>query len=107
MNDGLKDAHRSSIIDVFRANSRVERAVLFGSRAMQNFTESSDIDIALFGKALTITDHGDILDSIEETTVPQRVDLLLFDKIEEPALRNHICQRGIELYRKQAPISEK
>jgi len=107
MTDGLKDTHRNSIIDVLRTNSRVERAVLFGSRATQNFTEGSDIDIALFGEALTITDHGDILDSIEELTVPQRVDLLLFDKIEEPALRNHICQRGIELYRKQGLISDR
>ncbi len=37
MTDGLKDTHRNSIIDVLRTNSRVERAVLFGSRATQNF----------------------------------------------------------------------
>lgn len=38
MTDGLKDAHRTAIIGALRANRRVERAVLFGSRAKETFT---------------------------------------------------------------------
>ena len=33
MTDGLKDVHREAIIGALAANDRVERAVLFGSRA--------------------------------------------------------------------------
>ena len=47
MTDGLKDAHREAIIAVLAANERVERAVLFGSRATGTNTVSSDVDIAL------------------------------------------------------------
>lgn len=34
MSDGLKVKHRAAIIATLAANDRVERAVLFGSRAM-------------------------------------------------------------------------
>ena len=33
MTDGLKDVHRQTIIAEIAANDRVERVVLFGSRA--------------------------------------------------------------------------
>ena len=81
MTDGLKDEHRTSIIDVLNANERVEWALLFGSRAMGTFTQESDVDIALFGESLTATDQAGLAMAMEELTVPQRVDLLLFDRI--------------------------
>ena len=105
MTDGLKEAHRTAIVDVLRANRRVERAVLFGSRAMETFTQGSDVDIALFGKALTTADQARLAAAMEELPVPQRVDLLLYDRIEDAALREHVRRDGIELYRKQENAS--
>ena len=101
MTDGLKDAHRAAIVNLLRANKHVERAVLFGSRAKQTFTPDSDVDIALFGKALTITDQGHLAAAMEELTIPQRVDLLLYHRIEDATLCEHVLQDGIELYRRQ------
>ena len=101
MTDGLKEAHRTAIVDVLRANGRVERAVLFGSRAKETFTQGSDVDIALFGEALTTADQARLAAAMEELPVPQRVDLLLYDGIEDAALRKHVRRDGIELYRKQ------
>ena len=101
MTDGLKDAHRTAIVNLLRANKRVERAVLFGSRAKQTFTPGSDVDIALFGKALTITDQAHLAAAMEELTIPQRVDLLLYHSIEDATLCEHVLQDGIELYRRQ------
>jgi uncharacterized protein len=60
MNDGLKDAHRAIIIGILSANPRVERAVLFGSRATGAFVSGSDVDIALFGDALTLDDQAEL-----------------------------------------------
>ncbi len=105
MTDGLKDAHRTAIVDVLRANGCVERAVLFGSRATETFTPGSDADIALFGEALTTADQARLAMAMEELTVPQRVDLLLYDGIEDAALRKHVRRDGIELYRKQENAS--
>ena len=101
MTDGLRDVHRTAIVDLLRANQRVERAVLFGSRAMQTFTDGSDVDIALFGKSLTTSDLARLAAAMEQLTIPQRVDLLLHDRVEDAKLRKHVQQDGIELYRRQ------
>ena len=101
MTDGLKAKHRAAIIDALAANDRVERAVLFGSRATETHTPASDVDIALFGDGLTLTDQVRLDAVIEALTVPQRVDLLLHATIDNDALREHIERQGVEWYRRQ------
>ena len=98
MTDGLKDEHREAIIAAIAANDRVERAVLFGSRATGTNTMSSDVDIALFGDRLTLTDHAHLAATLEELPIPQSVDLLLYSSIQSPSLREHIRKQGIECY---------
>ena len=103
MIDGLKAEYRDTIIDILAANERVERAVLFGSRAMETFTPASDVDIALFGDRLTLTDQANLAAAIDELPMAQRVDLLLHKTVNNDALRKHIEQHGVEWYRRRAP----
>ena len=98
MTDGLKDAHREAIIAALAANDRVERAVLFGSRATGTNTVTSDVDIALFGDRLTLTDQSRLATAIDEIPMAQTVDLLLYDSISDPILRKHIRKEGVEWY---------
>ena len=98
MTDGLKDAHREAITAVIAANDRVERAVLFGSRATGTNTVSSDVDIALFGERLTLTDQAHLAAALDEIPMAQSVDVLLFDSIRDRALREHIRVHGVEWY---------
>ena len=98
MTDGLKDAHRQAIIAVIAANDRVERAVLFGSRATGTNTVSSDVDIALFGDRLTLTDQARLAAALDEIPMAQSVDLLLYNSIQDPALRTHIRRQGVEWF---------
>ena len=104
MTDGLKDRYRTAIIDILAANERVEQAVLFGSRAMDTYTPGSDVDIVLFGRDLTQRDLARLNAAMEELTVPQRVDLLIFDRIRSKTLIEHIENRGIEFYRRSKVI---
>ncbi len=98
MTDGLKDAHREAIIAVIAANDRVERAVLFGSRATGTNTTTSDVDIALFGDRLTLTDQARLAAAVEEIPMAQSVDLLLYDSVRDRTLREHIQSDGIDWY---------
>ena len=98
MTDGLKDVHREAIIAEIAANSRVERAVLFGSRATGTNTVSSDVDIALFGDRLTLTDQARLAAALDEIPMAQSVDLLLHNSIQDRTLREHIRNQGIELF---------
>ena len=103
MTDGLKDAHRQAIIAEIAANERVERAVLFGSRATGTNTVSSDVDIALFGDRLTLTDQARLAAALDEIPMAQSVDLLLYNSIQDRTLREHIRQQGIEWYKRPTP----
>ena len=98
MTDGLKDAHREAIIAAIAANDRVERAVLFGSRATGTNTVSSDVDIALFGDGLTLTDHARLAAALDEIPMAQSIDLLLYDSIQDRTLREHIRSDGVEWF---------
>lgn len=100
MSDGLKAKHRAAIIATLAANDRVERAVLFGSRAMGTNTITSDVDIALFGQQLTLTDQASLAAACEELPMAQSVDLVLHSAIDNPALVEHIRSYGVEWYRR-------
>ncbi|HBP53055.1 MAG TPA: hypothetical protein DD643_01290, partial [Synechococcus sp. UBA8638] len=84
MSDGLKAHHRAAIITTLAANHRVEQAVLFGSRAMGANTVTSDVDIALFGDQLTLTDQAKLAAACEELPMAQSVDLVLHSTIDNP-----------------------
>lgn len=98
MNDGLKEKHRQAIIDILAAHKGVERAVLFGSRAMGTFTATSDVDIVLFGDGLSLDDQARLAREIDLMPIPQRVDLLRYRTIKDKKLRAHIRKHGVEWF---------
>jgi len=100
MNDGLKDKHRKAIFDILTANPRVERVVLFGSRAMGTFTTTSDVDLALFGDELTLTDQARLAAAIDKLPMAQQVDLLIYKSIDNDKLKQHIKKHGKEWFRR-------
>jgi len=103
MTDGLKPQYRRAIIETLSANPKVERVVLFGSRAMGTFTPTSDIDLALFGGDLTLSDQAALTEAMAELAIPQRVDILIHHRVENQALREHIRKHGVEWFaRKRA-----
>ena len=101
MIDGLKAKYRTAIIDALSSNDRVERAVLLCPRATETYTSASDVDIALFGDRLTSIDQARLNGIMDELTIPQRVDLLLYAMIDNDVLRKHIEKQGVEWYRRQ------
>jgi predicted nucleotidyltransferase len=82
---------------VFAAHPSVDRAVLFGSRAKGNYKNGSDIDLALFGP-LDHSEMGAIAWELDDLLLPWEIDLLLYDKIENADLREHIDRVGRLFY---------
>ena len=100
MNDGIKPAHRKTLIEILAANPKVEQVVLFGSRALGNHRPNSDIDLALYGKALDLDDLPRFQEEIEATTIPHQVDLLLINRIGNERLRRHVEKEGVAWFRR-------
>jgi len=104
--DGLKEEYKKTILNILTANPRVERIVLFGSRAMGTYSPESDIDLILYGDELTFTDLAELKEKLEETTIPQKVDLLLAKDIEKKELLEHIKKHGVEWWRRKNNFNE-
>lgn len=96
---GLFDTDLESIIRILGNQSKVEGALIFGSRAKGNFKTGSDVDIALKGDKLdfdTVSQVSYLLN--EETNMPYKFDVLNYHTIKEPELINHIDRVGIEVF---------
>jgi len=100
MNFGLSGKITSYIQDVLEKHSTVEQAVIFGSRAKGNFKTGSDIDLALSGQSLTADEGLRIQGEMEATPIPHKVDILIFSKITNPDLRDHIQRVGQIFFKK-------
>lgn len=98
MTHAIKEKHRDAIIKVIAANDRVDRAVIFGSRAMGTNSITSDLDIALFGDSLTLRDRGRIAAEIDEIPMAQLVDIVLYRSVDNPRLQQHVKEYGIEWF---------
>ena len=95
MAEGLSERERKIIRDKLKPFIQIDKAILFGSRALGNYKKASDVDIALFGANLNNTMVNKISDLLnEETPLPYFFDVLAFSSITNENLKEHILQYG-------------
>jgi uncharacterized protein len=107
MSDGLTTAQRNAIREVLASFPRVERAVLFGSRALGTSSPASDIDLALFGDSLTLEDEARLAARFEDIGLPVAVDLLRHATIQSGPLREHIARHGTDFFQAVQPEAKR
>ena len=96
---GLLDSDIEAIVQTLIKHPKVERALIFGSRAKGNFKNGSDVDIALKGTGLDFDTQSQISYWLnEETNMPYKFDVLIYENLHEPKLQEHIDRVGIEFY---------
>lgn len=98
---GISDNSFQIILDCLKKEDEIERAVIFGSRAMGNFKMGSDIDIAVFGEKITFEIlsrlHGKLNESLP---IPYFIDIVNYNTIEMESLKHHIQSEGKEILKK-------
>jgi predicted nucleotidyltransferase len=95
---GLSDQDIRSLREVFSRHPSIEKAILYGSRAMGNQRYNSDIDLTLTGKALNLGEQFRIEQELDDLLLPYRIDLSLLSSISNPDLLNHIRRVGLVFY---------
>jgi predicted nucleotidyltransferase len=98
MNYGLPLAGIVRIQEVLARFPEVDKAVLYGSRAMGNYQTGSDIDLALYGDKLTLQQLGLIASELDDLLLPYMIDLSIFAMLDNIALREHIGRVGKVFY---------
>lgn len=93
---GLKPQTIQVLKGVFANYPKIEKILIYGSRAKGNFKNGSDIDLSLIAPNLNITDLLKIENEVEELMLPYKVDLSLLHLIENPEVVDHIKRIGID-----------
>lgn len=98
MKFGLDDKVIKKLEEVFEANPKVDKAIIFGSRAKGNYRPDSDIDIAIKGFDLSLDDILKMGVTFEDKKIKHKIDLIDYNAIKEKALTEHIDRVGMEFY---------
>lgn len=87
------------IVDLIIGYKKLEKIVVFGSRARSDFREVSDIDIAVFGHDWTDTDINLVKDILHEhIKTPLKIDVVNFYQIKNKKLKTNILKEGKAIY---------
>lgn len=107
MNFGLSEKSYRILFDIIRKYIVSGSVVVYGSRAKGDFTDRSDIDIAI-RDCSEINDAvvSRMTDEINESDFPYLADIRIYDEIKNNSLKEHIDRAGIVFYSKAIP-SEK
>ena len=98
---GLKKENIERIREVLANYDQVEKALLYGSRAMGNYKPASDIDIALIGENIDLSLQTKIEFDLDDLMLPCKFDISIYNKITNPDLIDHINRVGVELYNRK------
>jgi len=104
---GIPESDLDALLSELKKNSKINEIILFGSRAKGTFRNGSDIDIALKGRKLKLNDILDATLDIDKLLLPYKLDLVIYTRIIEPALIEHIKRVGIVLFKRRKVVRSK
>ena len=96
-----KQKAAQAAIDLAKADSRIERLILFGSAVTMNCGVTSDIDIAIDAPDVSEEEFLKIARSFY-LGVPSELDMVHYNRITSPLLKSEIDRKGAVMYVKRA-----
>lgn len=91
MTFGLSEKTRKMMIEALERHKEIQKAVVFGSRAMGNYKNGSDVDLALYGPSITqntVNQLSTVLN--EELPLPYYFDIIHYESISSKPFKEHI-----------------
>ncbi len=104
MKYGLSNRTLQKIQGVLSHYPQVERAILYGSRATGTYRNGSDIDLTLYGAALTHNILSRIDTELDDLLLPYTIDLSIFHQIDNPVMVEQIQRIGVNFYEKYRDV---
>lgn len=87
---GLSEKTLAELHRIFSDEPCVHRVLVYGSRAKGGFREGSDIDLTIDSPSLSFSQLIHLQGEIEDSMIPQMVDLSILQNLTNPALLEHI-----------------
>lgn len=103
----INKSWESRLTILFEQFPEISEVILFGSRAKGTAHEHSDVDLAIKNSQLTRSQLNQIKFEIENSDVPYVVDLIQYEQITSPTLREHIDRVGQVFYKNNETINHR
>ncbi|WP_291786580.1 nucleotidyltransferase domain-containing protein [Cecembia sp.] len=98
---GLSEQTIEAIQKVLLKYPQVDKAVLYGSRAIGNYRPGSDIDLTLLGQDLDLTILHQVENDLDDLLLPYKIDLSIYHQINNPEFLDHILRIGKVFYERE------
>ena len=98
---GLPQRTIDEIHAIFARHGKVEKVMVYGSRAMGNYSTGSDIDLTMLGDGLKYEDMIRIAGELDDSSIPYLVDLSIFNQLNHAKLKDHIQRVGKVFYQRK------
>jgi uncharacterized protein len=99
--NGVSDMEMDSVIEQIREIAmkyKIDKLVLFGSRARGDHSPVSDYDIAIYAKNLSVLDRANFRADIDEIETLKKIDIVfVYDSATDDLMKN-IKRDGVILY---------
>ncbi len=95
---GLSSRALGLLRGLFASYPEVQRAIVYGSRAIGNYRTGSDIDITLDAPGMESSRFLHLCTATDDLMLPWMIDLSLLSQIDNVALREHINRVGKPLW---------
>ena len=97
---GLKEEIVQKIKEIFAQFEEVEEVIVYGSRAMGNFRNGSDLDLTIKGQKMNVGIVNKISIKIDDLYLPYLFDISVYHQITNLELIDHIERVGKVFYEK-------
>ena len=96
---GIYPRSFKEIISILEKYKSIEEVVIYGSRAIGNCREGSDIDITIKGD-FTERDFNNLWFEFEDSYIPYKFDISIYNNLNSESLKEHIDRVGKTFYRR-------
>lgn len=96
---GLLDSDFEFLSNLFQKYTSIDEVIIFGSRAKGNYKNGSDVDLAIKSQTIGIEELNAMDDALNENSnLPYKFDIVHYEKIQTPELKDHIDRIGKRLF---------
>ncbi|MDZ7858615.1 nucleotidyltransferase domain-containing protein [Sphaerotilus sp.] len=94
MTFGIAQRHLDALRQVFARHATVDQVLVFGSRARGTARPGSDIDLAVMAPRMDDAEFTTLWNEIDALPILFKIDLLHWDRITNPALKQNAAREG-------------
>lgn len=98
MKFGLSKYTLAQLSEVLVRNPKVEKVLIYGSRAKGTEKPGSDIDLAIFAPDMDRHEFSALWSELDDLPIVFKLDVVHFDALDEGTLKQAIASDGIALF---------